>query len=649
MSAALDRADGLERRRCTGDIAVRVFAWAVAAAAFASILYFVAWNANPVLRSDDWYFLDAFLRKAIDGSLRFADFFVKRQGADHAQPLVKLVMWFEWRFLGLDVAFESVVGVFAAAACALVLRRFAMASQGDDGRNARRHLAWAAACALLFSLNASGVWTWPLVAIGYLALVPGLLFVWALWHALATRRLAPVAIATLALGIVADDGAIIVVAAALAAAVFALARDPALRRQAGWKPCVVAVAACLVAARIGYAFAPVVGGPPGEPFGTYLDRLFAAAAGGGWANWIATPLAVSVAYAKPFAWIPDGTWTVIAWTIAALLVLAHVAFWWRAWRGRWNLTTFAAVCLMLLVYAWIAGILVYRVSIFGNAYLAQPRYVQLYAFNLIALLLMWAGPAAPRVSLRTRVVAIAGAAGCALLIAVQVPYTISAWYLRPYLLDSYQQLALQIEQLAKDPAADVRCAPILPICAESPAARARLLDLLRRHRLNVFSPEVLARHPYLARIPGTAGAKASVVAAARAARPVPFCAPVEPGSPGAPSIGIDTGAPAWTTATAAYLAFRSTAQGHSQVEVPVYAVAGMGATITADGHTVALPTGLSKGMTVRLPLSPDAAGDVHIVTIAVQHLRPPTGQDQRSLGVAVGSIRVCGATGAAGG
>ena len=482
-------------KQVSWEAAARISAWIVALVALANLLCFILSTANPVLRSDDWYFLDAFVRKAVNGTLGFADFFVKRQGADHAQPLSKLVLLFEWRFLDLDVAFESIVGLAAAFVCALILRRFVMASRNGDGKNLVRELAWTATCVLLLSLNAAGVWTWPLVALGYLVLIPTLLFIWAAWHALRTGRYGILMVATAVLGVIGDDNGIIVVLAVLLGLLIVLFREPAYRGSA-WKLYGVIVG-CLVLVRVGYAFAPVEGGPPGASLATCLSRLISRLGQGEWWQWIAMPLALSVVHNNPYTWISAGAWAVIQLVIAAVLVAAHVAFWWRAFRGHHNLTTFAAVSLMLLSYAWLAGILIHRVAFYGTSYLNEERYVQLYAFNLIAMLLMAAGPSRDYMSLPRKHAIWLPAIGCILLIAVQVPLAQNAWAHRPYLIVYYRNLALKIEQLAKDPVHVGVCAPALPICDWSLDARSRGLRLLSSHGLNVFSPRVQRWHPYL--------------------------------------------------------------------------------------------------------------------------------------------------------
>jgi len=146
---------------------IRALAWLVAVLFLLNTLYFVLRATSPVIRDDAWYFLDVFLRKAINGNLSPGDFFVRRAGEDHAQPLLKLLMLFEWRYFSLDFTVGAVVGVLAAAACALVFYRVIVAEGHNDHGDAYRYLAWSAICAVLFSLNAdAAVWTWPLVALG---------------------------------------------------------------------------------------------------------------------------------------------------------------------------------------------------------------------------------------------------------------------------------------------------------------------------------------------------------------------------------------------------------------------------------------------------------------------------------------------------
>ncbi|OOG48151.1 hypothetical protein B0E52_03100 [Rhodanobacter sp. C06] len=463
-------------------------------------------SANPVIRSDDWYYLDVFVRKAVAGQLGLVDFFARRYDADHAQPLNKLVMLLEWRWFDLDFAVGAVIGVMAAAVCAMILHRVLLPSQRDPRGDARRYLAWSVICALLFSLNASGIWTWPLVALGYLAVVPILLFLLATWQAWQHQRYLLLTLATLLLGVVADDSAMITVVATLAALLLLAFRDPSPSRAVPWKT-VLVILACTVLVRIGYTLVPVLDSTPSPSLSTHLAVLHGQLQAGGAWQWLSIPLASSVAHDNPFHGLSATTWNTLQMIVVAGLLAAHAMFWWRALRGGYNKPVFVAVCLMLLSYGWLAGIIVMRVSYFGSGYLAQDRYVEFYQFNLMALLLMWASaspPACPSTPWRHWLTGHVPAAACVLLLLLQIPLAQAAWQQRRYSLPYYGQMATQIEQMSADPTRTQGCLPLLVVCQWPLERRRAALDLLRDQRLNVFSSRVQARHRFLPRWPADA-------------------------------------------------------------------------------------------------------------------------------------------------
>jgi len=486
----------------------RALAWLVAVLILLNALYFVLRASSPVIRDDAWYFLDVFLRKAINGSLSLGDFFVKRAGDDHAQPLLKLLMLFEWRYFDLDFAVGAVVGVFAAAACALVFYRVIVAERSNDRGDVYRYLAWIAICAVLLSLNAdAAVWTWPLVALGNVTNLIILLFFLGVWYAHQKQRYVVLTLATLLLGISSDDSALIAIIAAVVALLLAQLCDPAQRRRSTWRLLAV-VGVCTMLVRIGYTHAPVVGGIVSTPLTSHLGLLFEHFRDKGWWMWAVLPLTLPVFYQNPFQFLHAETWLVVQMAMGAALFLAHLWFWWVAFRGKYSRAVFVAVCLMLLSYGWLAGIILARVPVYGNDYLNQPRYVLLYAGHLIALLLMWAGSsgALPRPSLRRRAIGTwVPAVGCLALLAAQIPLSIQAWRMPPYLWAYYVQMAHQTDDLARDPGHSHTCVPELPVCSWSPETRRELTQLLSQNQLNVFSPQMQRRHAYLPRLaPGPA-------------------------------------------------------------------------------------------------------------------------------------------------
>jgi hypothetical protein len=478
----------------------RVLAWLAVALIMLNTLCFVLRVASPVVRDDDWYFLDVFLRKAIDGGLSVGDFFIKRYGSDHAQPLFKLEMLLEWRYFDLDFAVGSILGVIAAAVCAVIYYRIIVAERHGDRSDVTRYLAWASICAVLISLNGGGgSWTWPLVALENVTSMIILLFMLVVWHSHRSQRYIGLAIATLFLCISSDDSALIAVIATVLALLLAQLCDRTQRRRSTWKILAV-IGVCTVVVRIGYAYAPVVGGTPSMSILSNMGLLHDRFVQKGWWMWAALPLTLPVYTQSPFGFIGADGWVVVQVVMAVILLTAHLWFWGAAFRTEYSRLVFVAVCLMILSYGWVAGIILGRVTIYGNNYLNEPRYLLLYGGHLIALLLLWASSSRlmPRLSgWRRALGSSAPAAGCVILLLGQIPLSIHAWGLRPYEWIYYVQMAHQINDLAKDPVHPANCVPELPICGWPLEKRRELTRLLSENRLNVFSPKVQRWHSYL--------------------------------------------------------------------------------------------------------------------------------------------------------
>ena len=475
----------------------RVFFFVVAIGLFLSTLYFVLRTANPVMRSDAWYFFDVFVRKAVDGTLTLGDFFIKRQGADHAQPLFKLILLVELHFYQLDDSLQSIIGVIAAAVCAGILCKVVLATRLGSPSDALRYLACSAICALLFSAQVPGNWTWPLVALGYLTIVPVLLFFWALWAAWESGRFYWLAATVLLLAVVADDSAIIVVAAAMLSVLLIALLDSARRRGAIKIAAVVIGMTCVV--RIAYSFAVTEGGGPLASLTSQIDPLLTRVASEG-ALWITIPLTSSLmAHITPYG-VDKSLWDYVQAFVMTALILAQVWFWWRAICRDYDRSRFFAVCLMVISYAWVAGILLYRVSSLGTDYLYQGRYVQLYGFNVIALLLMAASSQRRerRSSPALRYVqATAFAIGCLFIVGLQTIYIKSAWYNHVYLVQYFRGMESRLVELSQQPENVDQCYAELSICNMPLIDRADIMKMMVDHKLNVFSPKVRRRHPYL--------------------------------------------------------------------------------------------------------------------------------------------------------
>lgn len=454
----------------------------------ADVFAYVLVASDPLIVQDAWYFLDVFVRQALNGTLGVTDFFVKRGNFDHAQPLRKLILLIELRYFHLDFRVEAVAGVLAAAGSLLFLRK--IADSEEEGLDARRSLLWALICMALVTLNSRAVWDWPLVAGAFTSYVFFFAWIVAIWRSVEKKgHLLGLVLVALIFDIIADDTALIANIAALLALIWIWARDKE-RRTAVWRAG-AALVCTVVAVRLGYAvLLPHVSGQ--VVVDHRLSALAMAFKNGGWWQWAIIPLGSSIAHIDQLRHMFGGHARDVQIAFGLALICAHLWFWWRVARGRVNRSSYAAVLLMLMFYALCAGIITGRVAQFGNEYLNQPRYVLFYGLGNVSLLLMaCAGAGRAEVSTRSgsRRWRFGVLVSAVLLMCLwQASMALQTWKIYPYVSVYYQKMARQIGEMAKDPAVTPKgCAPELPVCHYSPAKRKKLIGLLQRHHLNLFS------------------------------------------------------------------------------------------------------------------------------------------------------------------
>lgn len=475
--------------------AARLAPWLLAAAALAQAAVLVAGLANPLVYSDNWTFIDTFLRVALEQGAGVGDLLVKRAGVDHAQPLNKLLMLANARWGGLDFSLEAWFALACAAATWAMLWR---ARRRDQGRGAMPRAATAWMALVLVALVAPvhvDVIAYPMVLMFHAQLLLSVLALHAAWRVAQGARPWGLLLAGTACGIAGDNAAIVLFAAAAMALALAGWRGAAPRpgRAAGWLLLV------LVACRLAYALLGEVRGSTNPAFDVGLGVRLAALAAqwrDAWA-WLATPLTGGL-LSKPVLQALAGDHWQSARTVLALgFVAAHLAFWWRALRVRAGGTWFVAVALMLLFYGLVAGLLYGRVFLRGAVFLDQGRYAIFYQVGLVALLLMAAAPGAVATG-RARLAAWAAAA-CVLL--AQVPMGLVAHDAVPAHRAAYRHMAASMAAVAADPRAPpADCAVGIDVCVFAEPVRVALMAMLVEHRLNLFSPAFRARHPDLAAV-----------------------------------------------------------------------------------------------------------------------------------------------------
>jgi hypothetical protein len=461
---------------------------------FANVANYIVQVGNPLVASDSWYFINAFLEKAVEVGPGFQDFFVKRNALDHAQPLVKLLLWFNAQWLGLDYVFEALMGLLFAAATLLVIVRTTRGDMRALHPEWLRVLILGAAAAVLVTLNSGMVFNWSLVSLVFIPYLLAMIGAACAWQAVSAGRHLGLLLAALLLAFSQDDVGLIINAALIVAV--GLASLKLRRRRDGLMAVAVIVAAevCyLVVSRL--FFHPVAGASHESGVLGVLQALWSHHA----ESWdvVRIVFGSTLAHINPLLYyFPDSAF---AWqsALAVVVMAAHVWFWWRAFRGAWNRPVFYAVSVMVLFYALMAGLLYARIPEYGINYLNEPRYVAFYLLSNLALVLMLMGQPlqATRPSLRV-------AAGLALatLMVLQIPLSRFTWYEGRYLSAYYHAMAREMLELGAGTPLQ-SCVPLLTVCNMPPADRDNAVQFLKRHKLNVYSDTFVERYRLQALVP----------------------------------------------------------------------------------------------------------------------------------------------------
>ena len=475
------------------DLRWRWLAALLTGAAVFNALAYTAKFANPVLASDYWYFLDAFVREVRGGTLDMLDFFVKRGGSDHAQPFKKLVLLANVQLADLDLAFDALVGFGFAFACLAVLER--LLRDGLPERRADAFYAFSAAAlaASLLTLNAGMVFDYSLIALEFSTYLVVVVTFFTAWRAMSEGAWWSYMASLVLLSLIADDTALLATGAVVSCCALVAIKSGRWRA-----PMLAAGAAIGMHALYLMTFAELIPQRGSMPqFAGGSNPIALVLAQDQWLALFTIPLASSLAHLDQLQhWVPNHI-VAATWLLAGLAVVMHALFWFRALRGRMDRSTFVAAALMLLLYAYVAGIVYVRVPMFGAGYLNSPRYVFFYLLSNVALVLMAAAEYRRPMhdDGRGRMIAVLV---IGLVLILQVPLSVYSWWQGRYLVKYQQTMAQQMLHLDAVPeSANATCVPILVVCNYPPQRRVETVHYLQQQHLNVFSEQFRREHAAL--------------------------------------------------------------------------------------------------------------------------------------------------------
>lgn len=480
----------LAEGRAAIPLAKRLAILILPALAFLNAAWYIAYAANPLAMADAWYFIEAVLIRTQEQGLDIIDLYVKRGGSDHAQPLQKLLLLANARWFGLDFVMESFAGLCMALGTYLVIQHVLLRDQIRQRQPFwQMLLACAAIATTLVSLNSGMVFNWSLVTLGYLPHLFAAIAATFLWRSLQEGKWSAFAVSFLVIGFTLDAMAMIIGASfVLACVLSALLRQSDWRRVAGAAVCILLMLAIYKLVSHNYLHAYLPPEPPAADKGRQLIGLLPELPA-----MAATVLSASLIHPGPLGNLVGDQTEHVQLLLACLVAFTHLWFWHRTIRGPWNASMFLSVCIMLMFYASVAGIIVGRVTMFGPSYLEEPRYVLTYQMSTVALLLMLAG--APRSSpghWRSSGIAVAIMLS---ILALQLPLSLHSWHEGRFLQSYYHTMARQMYLLGLNPAHEPdSCVPMLTICSSATGERVRAIQFLKDNQLNAYSPALLHRY-----------------------------------------------------------------------------------------------------------------------------------------------------------
>jgi hypothetical protein len=468
----------------------RVLAGLVAVVVAAFGIYFMLATTSPVVMSDGWYFVDAWLIPWQDGSFTVADLWAKRHG-NHAQPIAALIFLANAAWFGLDMSYETMAAIVIASGFAALLYALARREAPQLSPHARAWLLAAIVC-IVFSINAKDKIAWSIVGLFYIGHCLGLLF---LCHVARQRdALRPFLLFVLATGlcVLVDTTGLLWCVAAMGCLLLGLPHaDKRERLRIGGAILLLAISIGVYL--VGYRWlAPPPDGPPQASLGTALAFILSQLE-----NVVTLLWAFGTAYARQDRLAPL-MGPAAAYAVSVLLTLAclvsHAWMWWTLLRMRMSAGRFVAGGLALFAYGTLAGIALQRVPQMGWEYVLQPRYGVFYDFLLLAPILCWAcrSPSLSPASLGSRAASTLLLALPCVLALVWIPVgRAEIPWIRAYNTDIAQdtwQLLQEPEQLPGD------CNPFVVTCGFPEEVRSRLAQSLVGAGLNLASEEFRNRH-----------------------------------------------------------------------------------------------------------------------------------------------------------
>lgn len=461
--------------------------FAVSICSLLNILYLISVAASPIVNEDGWYFLASQIHPWVDRGFTWTDIFIKRGLTDHAQPLHRLALFFNYKLFNLDFRYEALAGFLGVlSAVFLFLSLFVKRFIGQS-------LAWPSAgsfvlAILIFtSLNSRELYSWSLVTFSYASLFLTFLLPLLAWRFLNYQlNIASIIFTALIFVLVGDTASIISWLSLTVSIVLVSISDREINRMRVllW----IMSSALIVAVYFLIVNINFIGGNiAGSATSNKLDLLSI----NFYLELVRVVFSSSLVHAEHL--VGAGKYQyLLSWLIAVPVLFFYLHHFFALVFKNRRQTSVDFFVTFILVYATfsVAAIVVGRVPQYGVDYLHQPRYVLVYQLIPFALMMKYCFlPSVEKshVIIHKTIVLI----GLPVMLCAQFYFSANAHAAVPWIskwLDGQSKAITNYVNHPDLPAGN--CTNFSStICNFSEPERNELLNLLIKNRLNIFNHE----------------------------------------------------------------------------------------------------------------------------------------------------------------
>lgn len=458
-----------------------------AAACLFNILNYINHAAGPLIRSDAWFFLDALVMKWANEGFSFYDLFSKAGITDHAQPINKLFLYFNYRWLNLDFYYEGIAGFVALSL--IVLFSILLFFKSEKARINSPSI-WLFLCSILAltSLNVTEIYTWTLVTFGINYILLSGLLAYMVWQYLNNKKTLVLVLAVVVVLLIGDTRSLIAWSALSLTVIIMAMKGQSSDRKRVLRLLIfgsIVIATYFFAVNTSHVpLAPddlsaiegrdIFTENPLLSFVTYSEA-------------IRIVFSSSVLHQSNYLALDDkGS---LSWILAAAVLFFYLRFFLITLVGKREIGVEKFLVLFFVLYATvaIAALFIGRVPKYGVDYLLQPRYVLIYQIIPFALLfdlaISEAGAVRQKLG-RTLIYAFAFS-----YLILQLFFAVRAYAAVPWISRFYDGQAKVIGFYTDNPsAASGNCRQTsVMLCSMHPEHRNARLEFLKSNNLNLFN------------------------------------------------------------------------------------------------------------------------------------------------------------------